>query len=458
MPQPRGIAVIDIGYTHSKVMHFGTGLELIGEHKVESAHSDDTVYPSLDLEPFLPVARQALAEFDARLPIDRIVTSAHGSGLALVKGGGTLALPVMDYAAQPPQDVVKDYAEIAPPFGEVCAPLLPGALTLGLQLFWQQQKFGNDFAQTEVIMPWAQYAAWRLGGRASTEFTALGAQTQLLDVRRQHFSSLAVAKGWNRLFAPRAQAFDIIGEFDGELQGEGKILAGIHDSNANYLRYLATGAKNFTLLSTGTWIIGFTPGIDLSTIDPARDVVSNTDYLGRPVASCRFMGGKEFEVGAKGADPALASLTLAAQLIGRSIMALPSFTDSGGPIPNTGGKGRITGGKVENDAELASLMSLYCALMSWQSLTAVGGDSDVIVDGPFARNEVYLGGLAGLLAPRRVSASMTTQGTAVGAALLARCGMNGELHHLPADLKMIHPPEIAGLAPYAQRWLENAAG
>jgi len=457
---PRGIAVLDLGYSHSKILLFDRQLSLLGEHSVPSRHVSDGLYPALDPEPFVALAMRALPELDAEMPVDAIVPSAHGSAVALVDGQGMLALPVMDYAAMPPDDVLRAYERIAPPFSEVFAPVLPGALTLGRQLFWQESCFPEAFARTRAIMPWAQYAAFRLGGRMASEITALGAQTQLLDVDARRFSSLARQRGWDRLFAPRARAFDRLGRWRHaeRLRGRGELCAGIHDSNANYLRYLATGKANFTLLSTGTWIIGFTPGIDLSTIDPRRDVVSNSDIFGRPVASCRFMGGKELEILADGAPPQAADIETAAALVARGTMALPAFTDSGGPIPDRGHQGRIEGPPPASGGERASLASLYCALMSWQSLTAVGGDSEIIVDGPFASNPVYLRVLAALLGGRAVSASAALQGTAIGAALLALVGDDGRLPHHPAELRAVTPAAIEGLDDYAARWLALAEG
>ena len=80
------------------------------------------------------------------LPVDVIVPCAHGSALALLDEAGALALPVMDYLAEPPAEIVAAYREIAPPFAEVFCPVNPMALTLGLQLFWQETAFPEDFA------------------------------------------------------------------------------------------------------------------------------------------------------------------------------------------------------------------------------------------------------------------------------------------------------------------------
>ena len=90
----------------------------------------------------------------------------------------------------------------------------------------------------------------------------MACQTHLLNIRDGGYSSLVKRMGWEPLFPPMAKAWETVGTLRGEFlgsgfRGRGAVLAGVHDSNANYLRYLAAGQKKFTLLSSGTWIIGF---------------------------------------------------------------------------------------------------------------------------------------------------------------------------------------------------------
>ncbi len=103
------------------------------------------------------------------------------------------------------------------------------------------------------------------------------------------------------------------------------------------------GLDRFSLVSTGTWSISFDTSTPLDDLVEARDTNTNTDVLGRTVACSRFFGGKEFEQVAGDATAEAASLGMVRELIAKGIMALPSFTDSGGPVPKSGGRGRIVG-------------------------------------------------------------------------------------------------------------------
>ena len=272
------------------------------------------------------------------------------------------------------------------------------------------------------------------------------------------FSSLAVAHGWDRLFPAMAKAWDPVGTLlpafrAAGFQGLGTVLAGIHDSNANYLRYLAAGTRDFTLLSTGTWIIGFAPGADILNMQPDRDTVTNTDILGRPVPCCRFMGGREIELASGGVPATSATFEAARAVVVKGSLALPSFSPSDGPMPGTANNGRFEGPPPQTDAERASLASIYCAQMTDQALCAVGATGDIIVDGPFGKNPLYLSVLGALRPVQRVLVSDIVDGTAAGAALLSQMAGNGKIPHVPLDLTEVPRGDWPGLAPYHARWL-----
>ena len=458
----RGIAVVDVGYTNTKVILYDTSLNIVSERKRVSPHHDGAHYREIDTAPIIAFAAEALRELDQLLPIDRIVTSAHGACIVSLDADGTPAVPVMDYMSEPPPEIERAYHDIMPDYAESYSPPLPRALLHGMQLFWQQQVMPEAFAATRTILPLMQYVGFALGGRAVTEVSSMSCQSHLVDMRNGGPSSLAHRLGWDRHYAPQARAWEIIGTLTPSLRGKafrgrGDLLAGVHDSNANLLRYLAGGQSHFTLLSTGTWIIGFDTDADITTLDPARDIVANKNVFGETVASCRFFGGKEFEVLSQGA--AGGTLQEVADLVAADVMALPSFTDSGGPMPGTGLKGRITGPFRESLRDSpearAALASLYCALMVAESLDAISSKGNVIVDGPFSQNGVFLAVLAALRPEQAVLASEARDGTAAGAACLALMP-NGRLPHIDIAMRKVAGAAIDGLAAYQQRWRERA--
>ena len=448
------VVVFDVGKTHVKLLAIEPG----GGRVIEALQTgnkpiEGPPYLHVDVDAIFAWMIEVLAEFATRFDIEAIVPSAYGSTAALIDDDG-LVLPMMDYEAEPPLEIKKAYAAAAPAFEEVCCPINPGALTLARQLFWQSRYFGAEFEKARWMLPAAQYWGWRLTGVVAGEVTSLGAQTQLWNPRSNTPSSLAVGEGWLEKLPPLRKACEELGPLSPTLTrriGSGAsppVLVGVHDSNANYARYLAAGLKHFTLISSGTWLITFSSDLPLDRLDPKRDMVSNTDIEGRPVACTRFMGGREFfELAGEGGLQAQSTVDDVAELIARGTMALPSFSDSGGPFPGTGHRGRIVGPPPEGPAERAALASLYVALVMNVDLNLLASAGDVIIDGSFADNQAFAGLLAALRPGQSIAMSRAKDGTALGAALLW-----GWPRTISLDLEPTVAADIDGLHDYADAW------
>lgn len=448
---------MDIGATNSKVLLYDRSLSELGQVRMETPHSDGPPYRHLDPEPIVGFLARSINELDSIAPVDVIVVSAFGATLACVDADGRLATPIMDYLAEPPQDIERSYTRLAPPFSETFCNVSPASLTAAKQLYWLEAAFPDAFARIRTIMPWSQYLSFRLGGRMTAEISALGVFTQLLDVLNEEYSSLAKQRGWAGRFAPIARAWDDIGELSPgfrhmAFRGRGRILCGVHDSNANYLRYLASGLDRLALLSTGTFIIGFESAADLRRLDPGRDTFSFNDVFGRPVGCCRFFGGREFETLLAGAPASAASIEEVRATLARPVFALPSFSDTGGPVPGSGNRGRIEGPIDESEGARASLATLYAALMTSEALDALDSRSDIVIDGPFARNDLFCSLLAALRPDQRVSSSFLKEGTATGAAVLALMNRDGHPPRLPVELKGHRPAPLELLDAYRSEW------
>jgi sugar (pentulose or hexulose) kinase len=454
--KPSVVVVFDVGKTHVKLLAIASEGGVVEAVQTGNRPIEGPPYLHVDVEAIFSWLTEALADLAARFDVLAIVPCAYGSTAALVDEHG-LVLPMMDYEAEPPEDIVEGYAAAAPDFDEVGCPINPGGLTLARQLFWQSRHFPERFEKARWLLPAAQYWGWRLTGVLASEVTSLGAQTQLWNPRTNQPSSLALREGWSRKLPPLRKAWDTLGPLNQALtpsQGRGAsppVLVGLHDSNANYIRYLAAGFERFTLISSGTWLITFDQDLPLDRLDPVRDMVSNTDLEGRPVACTRFMGGREFLALAGEELDWTSTPDDVAGLIARGTMALPSFTDSGGPFPGTGRHGRIVGLEPQSPAERTALASLYVALMTAVDLDLLGSSGDVIIDGSFAENHLFAGLLAALRPKQSLSISKARDGTALGAALLWNWP-----RHMALDLEKVTPIKFAGLDAYAGAWRRHA--
>jgi L-fuculokinase len=456
MTDARLVGVLDVGKTNVKLLVLDRQGRIRDEAASPSASLPGPPYPHLDSEGVWRWLLDRLAVMAARWPIDTLVVTTHGGAAALVDERA-LVLPILDYEFEPPDDgFAAAYRAIAPPFAETFAPLFPAGLNLARQIFWQQQAFAEAFGRVRHILCYPQYLAWRLSGIAASEVTSLGAHTHLWAPQQRRFSSLVDRLGWRRLFPPLRAAWERLGPIRPEIPAQTglaedcAVLCGIHDSNAALLLYLRSQQPGFALASTGTWLILLRPGHALDTLDPARDMLANVDVTGQPVATARFMGGREYVALAGEAAAAQVAVGDVQRLVDQGTFALPSFAPAG-PFPDRAG--RIVGPQPEAAARSA-LATLYVALMTDVGFDLLEARGDLLVDGGFAGNPVYAGLLAALRRGQAVKLNGAKEGTATGASLLA--SWHEPEVAVPLALAPVAPLEIAGLDAYAREWRRRA--
>src|SRR5467141_50858 len=394
--EPTPIAVLDIGKTNLKLLvasDDGWPLETLS---IPNAANASDPYPSYDLAGLEAWFLDALAEVSQRHAIGAVIATAHGCGAVLV-GGDKPVLPMMDYDAVSPPAIDEAYRRIAPAYREVFCGIGAGAMRLAKQLLWQQSAFPAEFGRAKTYLTTAQFFAMRLGGRAASEISQLAAAGAVLGT-----VSAAVAKRTG-------------------LARSTEMLCGVHDSNANLFRYKAAGMADASILSTGTWMIGFQRDLDRGKLDATRAMVLNIDVDGENVPSTLTMTGREYELIRRekcAADAAV--LATLPTLVARGTLAVPSFIGEDGLLPGAAHRGRVVGPAPETPAEWQALAVLYAAFSANRCLDALGSSKRIIIDGGFAANLPFARCLAALRPSQRVFVSQSRDGTALGAALLWR--------------------------------------
>ena len=453
---PRRIAVLDIGKTNVKVVLFAEGEETAARTMPNIVRQDGP-YPHFDVARIEDFFIDAMADLNRTSGFDAVSITAHGASGALLNGP-ELALPVLDYEHGGPDEAAVDYDRARPPFVESFSPRLPGGLNLGAQLFWQARRFPEAFAATTHVVTYPQYWAYRLTGVAATEATSLGTHTDLWAPREGRWSSMVDALGWRARMAPLRSAFDILGPVRPHLARRigldrpVPVACGIHDSNASLLPHLQARQGRFGVVSTGTWVIAFALGGSLDGLDAARDTLANVDAYSRPVPSARFMGGREFDR-LTSHSAAAPEATAIARVVGESIMALPTFAPGSGPFPQATGRWSHDPDAL-TPPEISAAASLYAALMTATCLDLLGAEGEVVVEGPFARNDLYCDAVQMRLG-RDVHAAAGGTGTSAGAARL----FGGS--DRPPGARIRAPSALratTGFSAYARRWAELASG
>jgi len=442
-------AVLDIGKTNLKLALVDDTGAIVAARSRANASKPGPPWQQLDLAGLEAWLLEGLAEFAGERALDAFVAVSHGSAGVLIDDDGPV-LPAIDYEAQPPADLLDDYARIVPPFPERGSALLGGASHFARQLLWMQRAFPAEFARARHFLALPQYVAWRLTGEPAWEWTMLGAQSHLWSPLRGDLTELAETLGVRHLFGAVGTPYRDLGSPRPELglPSGMRVLAGLHDSTANLYRYQCAGLERFTLLSTGTWIVGMSADTPADRLNERRSMGLTCDVEGRAVAGTLAMAGRDHALIAGTSPPPVTTAALD-RLIARDVMLLPSLAEFDGVFPGSAALGRIVGDEPSEPGARAALATLYAALVSDVCLDLLAADATVVIDGGFAAEPAFAGLVAALRPDLRVLVSPTGDGTVRGAALLARPNVEAVA---ALDLTPAEPWPHSALAEYRERW------
>jgi len=454
MPTPL-VAVFDVGKTHTKLMLVDAASGRIAwtrETRSAQFHAAPS-HTSTDARPDsvcrqLEVARLeqwligALAAAPDKEQVRVIVPVTHGASAVWLDAEGKL-LCAPDYEDNIYERDADHYAAARDEYAQTFSPLLPQGLNLGRQIFFLQHFEPALYARCAHLLLYPQYWAWRLAGVMASEVTSLGCHTDLWHPVTAGFSLLAQRQGWTHLLPPIRGAAEQLGRLTHAMQRatglseDCRVVCGIHDSNASYLSHLASwrSFEPFAVISSGTWLVIFSQGTALTRLREDADMLANVDAGARPVATARFMGGREYEAIAGPAGTASLTGTAAASAVAQAAEAV------------------IARGALPADApslaptERLGLASLHVALRCDQRLDDLDSHQPVVLDGPVALDPLVPGLLAALRPHAPVYIADVRSGLVRGALRLAQPGLTFD----PPTVA-VTPLLLAGLEGYRERW------
>lgn len=443
------LAVFDLGKTNSKLFVFSPEGALLDERRTKPVWTEHRAKRVLDDAHLFRWMNAELADALARHDIGGVTFSTHGCTFALVRGTSELLHPVLDYEQEVPPAIAAQIDPLLPDFTESFAPHLPLGLCYARHVFWLQQDEPEAFAATEAILPYSQFWVWRFCGKSFSEYSYLGAHSQMWAPLKRDYSSLVHGQGWRDRMAPLAAAGAEVGRTTVTLaDGSKRELAvhnGVHDSNAALSYYRMTGMTDFTLVSTGTWVIIINLDCPLDSLESGRDMIANVTVDGEPAPSLRFMGGREYDNISDAWNQPISQQAVEA-VIARGVYALPSWA-AGGPFPEL--QGEIVGGEVSGE-ERAAVAALYVVMMSDLSLDLIRSTNTIVVDGGLSKMTLFTAMLAQLRPAQKVVRSTMSEGSATGAAALAFKSMG--LAPFKDETVAVAPGHIAGLEAYRRAW------
>lgn len=441
------VVVLDVGKTNKKLSAYSREFQVLAEERITIEPGDLNGLEVEDTGALLKWFRSALKKLAAGLDVRAIAITTHGATLALLDDKGRLAHPVISYSAAKGAEIQEEFYAA---FGDraylhrlTCTPDV-GFANMAKVLYYMKTRLPDAWARGRHLLFYPAYLGYELTGAMGVEPTYVGNHCYLWDFAEKTWSPVARQLGADKLCPGKfSSPWDCLGAVTPDLAKECglpadcKVTLGIHDSNANFLPYLAQGYADFLLNSTGTWCVLMrkATSIDLSPDEIAAKVFFNLDALGRPVRTCIFPAGMEYDSFRSFTELKDQSDTETARRVvaERDLFIVPGVLPDASAFP--GATPRVINGsgvctvedlRKSGGAPFTALGQAYYAALNLSLALATRKMLDwcdlrkgttVFIEGGFAKNRVYCELLAGLCPDQTFALTNIKEGTSFGAAL-----------------------------------------
>ena len=441
------VAVLDIGKTNKKISLYDRDFQVFGQERKSFEPKDYQGIEVEDTDAQLAWFREGLRSLSKAADIRTIAVTTHGATFALLDDAGQLAHPVISYT-WPGGAQVQDafYEAFGDPVALHRATATPdlGFVNMAKVLFFIKTRRPEVWARCKRGVFYGPFFGHAFTGNAGLEPTFPGNHTYFWDFARGGWSDVALKLEADRLFGTNVQhPWDSIGTVTSAvaaecgLPGDCQVALGIHDSNANYLTYLAKGHRDFLLNSTGTWCVLMRESdtVQLSDDEIAAKVFFNQDACSRPVRTSLMTSGMDYD-----AFRALTELKDAGDadavrrvVSGRSLFVVPGVLPEATAFP--GQAPRVIDGNATctldelrraggtpmsakgQDYYAALNLGLAIATKRMLGHCGIGPSTTVFIEGGFAKNRVYCEALAALCPGQTFMLTNAAEGTSFGAAI-----------------------------------------
>ncbi len=490
--KPSAVAVLDVGKTNKKVSLYDRQFNVLAEERTTIEPNDLNGLEVENTEALLSWFRTAMKKLAAQAEIRAVAITTHGATLALLDDAGKLAHPVISYAAAKGAEIQEEFYAT---FGDratlhkaTCTPDV-GFANMGKILYYVKTRLPETWATCKHALFYTSYLGYELTGVMGMEPTYVGNHCYLWNFAEKTWSGVGEQLNADKLFPAEFSApWKSLGPIKPEIAQECglspdcQVAQGIHDSNANFLPYLAQGYDDFLLNSTGTWCVLMrkAASIDLSPDEIAAKVFFNLDALGNPVRTCIFPAGMEYDTFRafsylKDESDADAVRRVAQK---KEIFVIPGVLPDASAFP--GASPRVVTPVVtlsldnlrrrtdlpmtpfEQDYFAALNLSLALATRKMLAWCDVRKGTTVFIEGGFAKNKVYCELLAALCPDQTFVLTNVKEGTSFGAALTGwMLAENLTLDEIGKDFTIQTTPiqrtDFGDLKPYEAQFMQLAA-
>ena len=419
MKQMEVIAVFDIGKTNKKLFLYDHALQTVFEKSVVLPEIvDEDNFPSEDIN---SLSSFVVNEFDAVLEDPRYLVkgvnfSAYGASLVYLDQNGKVITPLYNYLKPYPKPLQESFYSHyggENEFSRSAASPVLGSLNSGMQLYRLKYEQPEIFKRVAHVLHLPQYLSWLITGKFYTELTSIGCHTNLWNFDKQTYQQWLSEEGILTLLPEIVSCSSVV-----HVEYKGKDIAvgiGLHDSSSALIPYLKHRETNFMLLSTGTWCISLNPfnHSSLTEEELKNDCLCYLQSNGNPVKAARYFGGhihQEFVQNIATHFSVSQDEFLTYSFTEEEILELKK-SDSVDYMT-------VIDAKSAYFIALQKLVKDQKKSIDWVLHNA--DVDEIIVDGGFAQNKLFMQLLDFHFPEKEITASTIHQGSSLGAAMVLK--------------------------------------
>lgn len=434
MKKPPAIAIFDIGKTNKKLFVFDEQYNILFEKAQQFQETkDEDGDPCENLAALTQWVKTSISELteNKKFVLAALNFSTYGASFVHLDQEGEPIAPLYNYLKPFPASLKKKFYK---KYGgetdfsiHTASPVL-GNLNSGLQLYFLKEEKPEVFKKIHTSLHLPQYMSYLVTDRLCSDITSIGCHTALWNFTKNHYHEWLQQEGIAEILAPIFPSDQLM-----TTNWNNKPLlcgAGLHDSSAALIPYLAGFSEPFVLISTGTWCISLNPfnQTKLTAAELNQDCLCYMEYRGKPIKASRLFAGYEHEQQVK----RLSAHFNVKEDNYKNIKYNPETVArlAHQPQPKNAAQTKtMMQESVFKERDLSAFSSYSDAyhqlMMDIMALQTVStnivlkncGIKKIFVDGGFGKNPIFMSLLAAAFPKIEVYAASVAQASAIGAAL-----------------------------------------
>ena len=411
------ILIFDVGKTNKKVLLFNQRLEVISAKSIELPETkDEDAFPSEDIHLLTSFILNSFHEVlaDKRYKVRGVNFSAYGASLVYLDRNGQVLTPLYNYLKPFPQNLLDNFYEQyggQANFSRSAASPVLGSLNSGMQLYRLIKEQPEKIKSLANVLHLPQYLASLISGQFYSELTSIGCHTNMWDFDLSTYQQWLKAEQLDQYLPPFPNKAHTSVQINGDELIVGR---GLHDSSSTLIPYLLEKKKRFLLLSTGTWCISMNPfnNSPLSQEELKNDCLCYLQPNGMPVKASRFFGG---HIHHENVAEIAAHFNISIEQI---LQIDYDDNELSWLLKETGNQEFLTCIDVKKSYFVMMHQLVLNQKISTDWVLQNAEVDEIIVDGGFARNNLFMKLLQLAYPDKLVSASELSQGSSLGAAIV----------------------------------------